>query len=951
MVKTYLEKISDAISYDSLDNWQVQNINEFSHTKNLYVYQEKALVNISKILNRFFIHKDNSDILYNDCLELGMNPDAFNIKKYEKPVHKTRGIISERFIEMSQFYPVEKDKNGEEIISTKHFFNRAAFWMATGSGKSLVLIKTIEYINYLMEQNLIPTYDILVLLPREDLIKQFNNEVEHYNRLKTKQIDLINLKNYEKEKNMLSLNDDIKVFYYRSDLIRSQKTENLLDYKDYQNNGNWYIFLDEAHRGETGSSLIQDYISVMSRKGFLFNFSATFTDEIDYATTTYNFNLERFINAGYGKKISISDSCFKFSKNDVDDFTISEKQEQVLLSLLNLALVKKTYKPGSYHSPMMLTLVNSVNTDSSDLMLFFKEIEKIAIGDFTDLLFNKIKNKLKENLVNGRTVFDNNKLIFKETDLDNITLSEFMKLIFNSETNGKIEMVEGEKGKEIALKLETSSEPFALIKIGDTNKFKKEHLGKNYTVTTSYYNNNFFENLNNSKDINILIGSRSFYEGWDSNRPNVINYINIGGKDAQKYVLQSIGRGIRIEPRVNERRRLSKNNPEKNYLLETLFIYATDKKGVESVLQTIDQQKNKDTEEETISLEKTENKIFDLLIPKFKKADIRKNVGYFNASQNNIGQIKGYFNSFDKNLLVLLKGLSPEGYDELKQKINSNNFFQINNEFDYKDLDVMLDRIISFISLKSYKIHEIKELTDEIIHFQHIKVFDLTDAEKKELKEKIENVQNYYDYDKKDVAKKLIDGTIIEDEFDKIMNSSPREVFKNLEILKLANHYYVPVIYSTLEKVEYIKNIINVESEVEFLTNIINHIEGQNGKDNWMFSKIDERLDNIFIPYYSSKHNEYRKFFPDFIFWVKKGSKYKITFADPKGTSYSDYINKIDGFEELFYVDGIPKEFNYNDRYTITFELKMITNDLNKNIPNKYRSYWLNINDFTFLDI
>ena len=45
------------------------------------------------------------------------------------------------------------------------------------------------------------------------------------------------------------------------------------------------------------------------------------------------------------------------------------------------------------------------------------------------------------------------------------------------------------------------------------------------------------------------------------------------------------------------------------------------------------------------------------------------------------------------------------------------------------------------------------------------------------------------------------------------------------------------------------------------------------------------------------------------------------------------------------------EEFDYNDRYTITFELKMITNDLNKNIPNKYRSYWLNINDFTFLDI
>ena len=29
---------------------------------------------------------------------------------------------------------------------------------------------------------------------------------------------------------------------------------------------------------------------------------------------------------------------------------------------------------------------------------------------------------------------------------------------------------------------------------------------------------------------NILFGSRSFYEGWDSNRPNVMNFINIGSE-------------------------------------------------------------------------------------------------------------------------------------------------------------------------------------------------------------------------------------------------------------------------------------------------------------------------------------------------------------------------------------------------------------------------------------
>ena len=44
------------------------------------------------------------------------------------------------------------------------------------------------------------------------------------------------------------------------------------------------------------------------------------------------------------------------------------------------------------------------------------------------------------------------------------------------------------------------------------------------------------------------MGSRSFYEGWDSNRPNIINFINIELRQKQNFILQSIGRGIRIEP-------------------------------------------------------------------------------------------------------------------------------------------------------------------------------------------------------------------------------------------------------------------------------------------------------------------------------------------------------------------------------------------------------------------
>ena len=116
--------------------------------------------------------------------------------------------------------------------------------------------------------------------------------------------------------------------------------------------------------------------------------------------------------------------------------------------------------------------------------------------------------------------------------------------------------MEGEKNKEIVIKLQTSSKAFALIKIGNADSFQSNLLGPGYLRSMSYYNINYFQSLNSNDDINILLGSRSFYEGWDSNRPNVINFINIGGADAQKYVLQSLGRGVRIEPISGYRKRL-----------------------------------------------------------------------------------------------------------------------------------------------------------------------------------------------------------------------------------------------------------------------------------------------------------------------------------------------------------------------------------------------------------
>ena len=44
--------------------------------------------------------------------------------------------------------------------------------------------------------------------------------------------------------------------------------------------------------------------------------------------------------------------------------------------------------------------------------------------------------------------------------------------------------------------------------------------------------------ITQKNDISILLGSRIFVEGWDSNRPNVVNFINIGvDEDARSDVV------------------------------------------------------------------------------------------------------------------------------------------------------------------------------------------------------------------------------------------------------------------------------------------------------------------------------------------------------------------------------------------------------------------------------
>ena len=136
-----------------------------------------------------------------------------------------------------------------------------------------------------------------------------------------------------------------------------------------------------------------------------------------------------------------------------------------------------------------------------------------------------------------------------------MTISDLRAAVFHAPKRGAIEVLELKSTKEIAFQLQTANKPFGLIRIGDINKWQNEFLTgfqRGKVLETSFFNRM------DDFDGTILMGSRAFFESWDSNRPNVINLINIGSHKAQKFIVQSVGRGVRIQPLPTRRGRLQR---------------------------------------------------------------------------------------------------------------------------------------------------------------------------------------------------------------------------------------------------------------------------------------------------------------------------------------------------------------------------------------------------------
>ncbi|GAA7465177.1 DEAD/DEAH box helicase family protein [Helicobacter pylori] len=914
----------------------------FDNNKELLDYQQQALINAFRMLTAYFRDfKEDKKEFY-----------AFYQKHYsfancDFAKKKLNPLLKSHF------------KVENHCVSFENFINRLAFYMATGSGKTIVIIKLVELLSVAIRMGLIPKKNIMFFSANENLIKQFEKEIEKYNRGKDyfKQIDFKSLKSvthkdfYHAPKDFFI--EKITLFYYRADLMNDEESkENLLNYKDYWDNGENYVILDEAHKGNKSESKRQAIFSLLSLKGFLFNFSATFTEESDLITAVYNLSVGEWVKLGYGKESVLLKKNNLNAFKELKDLNDREKEIALLKALLLLGMQKRYKTEGYFYDPLMLVFTHSVNVKNSDAEIFFQTLARVIENDDgSDFL--KAKDELLEELKEPEFLFSDGKdkdykvKVFKE-GLKSMDFKGLKEEVFYA-NNGHIEVIINPKNnQEIAFKLNTSDKVFCLIKIGDITEWICEKLKSVKVVSKnlSFKEESYFSQIDKSS-INILVGSRTFETGWDSTRPSVILFLNIGlDDDAKKLVKQSFGRGVRIESVKNQRQRLAyldidgaikKALKPNAAMLETLFVIPTNYASLEAILKFQKESENKGENRGSwreIKLEKTRIE-HALFVPCYQKKQTNalkiSPSASFKMSEKNFKDLKEYFHLMSEKHFILKHEIyDPKDYELLRDLIQTAHFKKVST-WHYKDLDYMISEIKGklYPNQKVPK-DEFNALDNEkIVHFKRVKV---RADKQEELVKTIQEVKEYAPLDKETLIKKIAQGEI--DPYD-IEKHKQNKTFKvdEAELLKLKEHYYTPLIKA--KNCDWLKHVVKVKSESDFLEELLKITETlQENYDFWAFSKIDEHLDNLFIPYIDNATE--RRFFPDFIFWLQKGGTQIICFIDPKGSKHTDYEHKADAYQ--LFKDKIfnPKD---NPNFKIKVVLKFYGNK--DDVGERYRDLWI----------
>jgi len=471
---------------------------------------------------------------------------------------------------------------------TESDLKKLAFWMATGSGKTLIM--HINYRQFLHYNNL-PLDNILLITPNEGLSEQHIDEMT---------ASSISCRRFDLNESGLGMAERDAVRVIEITKLVEEKRGGGLSVPVESFEGNNLIFVDEGHKGSGGEAW-RSFRDALGQTGFTFEYSATFGQALtaarnDDLTTEYgkaivfDYSYRYFHGDGYGKDFRIL---------NLKEETTEEKTETLLLgNLLSFYEQQRVFeeqgddlRPYNLEKPLWVFVgssVNAVYTEDKE-----KRSDVLTVARFLHhLLENKrgwavkaIKKLLdgKTGLVDpdGQDVFADKFQYLRAAGTDaEATYQDILSKVLHTPTGGGLHLCDlrGRAG-ELGLKASGAEEYFGLIYIGDTSTFKKlvEDDDSGIVLEEDAIADSLFEGINEpDTSVEILIGAKKFMEGWNSWRVSNMGLLNIGRKEGSE-IIQLFGRGVRLRGKDFTLKRssaLDGSHPQHVPLLETLNIFA-----------------------------------------------------------------------------------------------------------------------------------------------------------------------------------------------------------------------------------------------------------------------------------------------------------------------------------------------------------------------------------------
>lgn len=557
----------DLLRYDTNITHHTRTINEHRGEAIRWKYfQYLALLFTEIYLDRYF--NDREKLLD----ELNAHVERFNRGEFSGA---GGGLVPEPLPKKEQVEPYELSD-----------LNKIAFWMATGSGKTLLMhINILQFRHYHERcERREEINRVILLTPNEGLSRQHLTEFEQSG---------ISAEIFSKDGGGLFRGDAVEIIDIHK--LREEMGEKTVAVDAFESNN--LVLVDEGHSG-AGGSVWMDKRNRLCAKGFSFEYSATFGQAVaasnnraleqTYARCIlFDYSYRHFYYDGYGKDYRIL--------NLADDHDEETRHLYLTACLLSFYQQLRLYadKHGDFRrflleKPLWVFVGRSVTAGTSqqdkrtmsdvilvlDFLSRFIENERASVSNLARLL-GGAPGLLDER---GRDIFAGafSYLIEARLHPDEV-FSDILRLLFNSGSRGSlhIENLKGVDG-EIALRV-GDNEPFGLINVGEDAKLCTLCEEHGLSTTELEFSESRFDQINaEDSPINMLIGAKKFTEGWNSWRVSTMGLMNVGRGEGSE-IIQLFGRGVRLRgfdhslKRSNEIEGLEA--PKQIGLLETLNVF------------------------------------------------------------------------------------------------------------------------------------------------------------------------------------------------------------------------------------------------------------------------------------------------------------------------------------------------------------------------------------------